>query len=167
MDKLFDLYKSANEKNSWVRVPVINYLRACPLPKAKELLTECEKIDPAAVKRANTFFPTAPQAPATPANKATQANPAGGSESQVAAKEPALLPATTGTSIAAIGSVAASSSAAEQGIVTAVNEGVELAPAARKTPAAPANLWLVLGVPWTVGLTLLAVQWSILRGGAK
>src|SRR5437868_2009938 len=60
MDKLFDLYKNANEKNSWVRVPVVNYLRACPLPKAKELLVECEKIDPAAVKRANTFFPGAP-----------------------------------------------------------------------------------------------------------
>jgi hypothetical protein len=40
-----------------VRVPVINYLRACPLPVAKEKLAELEKIDPAAVKRASTFFP--------------------------------------------------------------------------------------------------------------
>ena len=38
MDRLVDLFKTADEKNSWVRVPVINYLRACPLPKAKELL---------------------------------------------------------------------------------------------------------------------------------
>ena len=60
IDKLFDLYKNGDEKTSWVRVPVVNYLRVCPLPKAKELLKECEKIDPQAVKRANTFFPAKP-----------------------------------------------------------------------------------------------------------
>src|SRR5205814_924590 len=63
MDRLFELYKTANDKNSWVRVPVVNYLRACPLPKAKELLDQCEKIDPSAVRRAN-MFPGAAPAPA-------------------------------------------------------------------------------------------------------
>jgi hypothetical protein len=52
-------------------VPVVNYLRACPLPKAKELLQQCEKIDPQAVKRANTFFPTPSASPAPAAEKAT------------------------------------------------------------------------------------------------
>jgi hypothetical protein len=71
MDKLFELYKNADEKTSWVRVPVVNYLRACPLPKAKALLKECEKIDPQSVKRANTFFPTPSAAPSPSADKAT------------------------------------------------------------------------------------------------
>jgi hypothetical protein len=57
MDKMVQLFKTADEKNSWVRVPVINYLRACPKPEAKKYIEELEKIDPAAVKRANTFFP--------------------------------------------------------------------------------------------------------------
>lgn len=57
MDQLVDLFKNADDKTSWVRVPVINYLRACPLPEAKEHLKELEKIDPDAVRRANTFFP--------------------------------------------------------------------------------------------------------------
>lgn len=57
IDRLTELFKKANEDNSWVRVPVVNYLRACPLPEAKERLTELEKIDPKAVKRAATFFP--------------------------------------------------------------------------------------------------------------
>jgi hypothetical protein len=61
MDRLFDLYKTADPKTSWLRVPVVNYLRTCPLPRAKTLLEECERIDPAAVKRAKTFFPV-PQA---------------------------------------------------------------------------------------------------------
>ncbi len=57
LPKLVKLFKEADEKSSWVRVPVINYLRACPNPEAAEQIKELEKIDPAAVKRANTFFP--------------------------------------------------------------------------------------------------------------
>lgn len=60
MPKLVELFKIADEKSSWVRVPVINYLRACPLPEAKQYMAELEKIDPAAVRRANTFFPFLP-----------------------------------------------------------------------------------------------------------
>jgi hypothetical protein len=57
IDRLSELFKNANDDNSWVRVPVVNYLRACPLPEAKAKLEELEKIDPKAVKRAATFFP--------------------------------------------------------------------------------------------------------------
>lgn len=60
MPRLVELFKIADEKSSWVRVPVINYLRACPLPEAKTYMAELEKIDPAAVRRANTFFPFLP-----------------------------------------------------------------------------------------------------------
>jgi hypothetical protein len=66
MPRLTELFKNADEKSSWVRVPVINYLRACPLPEAKERIEELEKIDPEAVRRANTFFPfNRPAAPAS------------------------------------------------------------------------------------------------------
>src|SRR6185295_6351763 len=63
MDRLVKLFKDADEESSWVRVPVINYLRACPLPKAKEQIEELAKIDPDAVKRANTLFPFGGAAP--------------------------------------------------------------------------------------------------------
>jgi hypothetical protein len=156
MDKLFELYKTANDKNSWVRVPVVNYLRACPLPKAKELLQECEKIDPAAVKRANTFFPGAPGLPSPPADKASQALP----------PKPAS-PVAASHSLPASGTLAAATSApvndGEQ-VAAALNQGVSQAAALRKTPPAPANLWAILGVPWGGGAVLLLAQWSILRG---
>jgi hypothetical protein len=64
VDRLVDLFKTSDENTSWVRVPVINYLRSCPLPVAKEKLAELEKLDPVAAKRAATFFPNAPTAPA-------------------------------------------------------------------------------------------------------
>lgn len=57
MPKLVELFKNADEESSWVRVPVINYLRACPKSEAKKYLEELAKIDPESVKRANSFFP--------------------------------------------------------------------------------------------------------------
>jgi len=64
-DKLFALYKSSDEKTSWVRVPVITYLRVCPLAKAKDLLQECERIDPKAFERARSLILAKPGAPAS------------------------------------------------------------------------------------------------------
>ena len=64
VDRLVDLFKTSDENTSWVRVPVINYLRSCPLPAAKEKLAELEKLDPVAAKRAATFFPNTTTAPA-------------------------------------------------------------------------------------------------------
>ncbi len=57
IDRLAELFRTADEKSSWVRVPVINYLRACPLPEAAKVLEELKEVDPAAFKRATQFFP--------------------------------------------------------------------------------------------------------------
>ena len=56
IDRLTKLFINADADNNWVRVPVVNYLRACPLPEAKEALKKLEEIDPESVRRANTFF---------------------------------------------------------------------------------------------------------------
>jgi hypothetical protein len=57
VDRLGKLFKNAKKESNWVRVPVINYLRACPLPAAETMIAELKKIDSDAVERANTFFP--------------------------------------------------------------------------------------------------------------
>jgi hypothetical protein len=64
MDRLVALFKAADKKSSWVRVPIVNYLRACPLPEAKEQLAALSKIDPDAIRRASTFYPFAPKSEA-------------------------------------------------------------------------------------------------------
>lgn len=77
MDRLVELFKNANDDSNWVRVPVINYLRACPLPKAKERIDELAKLDPETVKRASTlFFPLGAGAPASGDKPADGAPPA-------------------------------------------------------------------------------------------
>ncbi|WP_231742182.1 hypothetical protein [Stieleria varia] len=57
IDRLVQLFKESDEENNWVRVPIVNYLRACPLPKAKDAVKELEEIDPESVRRASVFFP--------------------------------------------------------------------------------------------------------------
>ncbi|MDX1947699.1 MAG: hypothetical protein SFU86_20045 [Pirellulaceae bacterium] len=168
MDKLFDLFKNADEKSSWVRVPVINYLRACPLPHAKELLVECEKIDPAAVKRANNFFPITPTTPAPTPDKAshaippTSANPTADGQTQVAAYEaPVKGPVAAAGRVESIGPPVPPPDDTELALV---NKGASPAAALKKSGPPAANLWAVLGVPWAVGLVLAFVQWSVLRG---
>ncbi len=57
VDRLVKLFKEADESSSWVRVPVVNFLRACPLPEAEDHLAVLAEIDPEAVQRASQFFP--------------------------------------------------------------------------------------------------------------
>ena len=56
IDRLSEMFIKADSENNWIRVPVVNYLRACPLPAAKEALEKLEEVDPESVRRANTFF---------------------------------------------------------------------------------------------------------------
>src|SRR5690606_30755075 len=79
MPRLVQLFKEADEKSSWVRVPVINYLRACPLPEAQQYIAELEKVDPDAVRRANTFFPFGALSSGGGTAGSTEAEPEAGS----------------------------------------------------------------------------------------
>jgi hypothetical protein len=55
VDRLVTLFKEAEADNIFVREPVVNYLRACPLPEAAAAIVELEKVDPEAVRRAATL----------------------------------------------------------------------------------------------------------------
>jgi hypothetical protein len=56
IDRMVKLFTESDPENNWVRVPVVNYLRACPLPEAEAALEKLKEIDPESVRRANTFF---------------------------------------------------------------------------------------------------------------
>jgi hypothetical protein len=152
MERLVKLFKEADEKSSWVRVPVINYLRACPLPESKKFIDELEKVDPAAVKRANTFFPFGPAAAPTGGEKASSndESPVAADTQNIAGEIPPA--ATSGDPIAAAKS-----------IVPASRITPATAPANKPEPSTP-NLLTVVAVPWLAGAVLMAVIWTILRG---
>ena len=54
IDRLVALFKEPDAERG--RVPVVNFIRACPTAIAKERLTELEILDPNAVRRAKSFF---------------------------------------------------------------------------------------------------------------
>lgn len=67
IDRLVKLFVEAEEDNNWIRVPVVNYLRACPKPEAETALEKLREIDPESVRRAGSLFSIPiPQAPAQP-----------------------------------------------------------------------------------------------------
>lgn len=90
MPRLVQLFKEADDKSSWVRVPVINYLRLCPLPEAKKAIDELATIDPDAVKRAQTFFPL--EQPAATGSDTTSAKPEAVIEQPKPDQSSALVP---------------------------------------------------------------------------
>jgi hypothetical protein len=56
IERLEKLFVEAEKDNNWIRVPVVNYLRACPKPEAEAALERLKKVDPESVKRASSFF---------------------------------------------------------------------------------------------------------------
>jgi hypothetical protein len=173
LDKLVELFRNADEKSIFVRPPVVMFVRACPLPEAKEKLKELEKIDPAAVKRANTFFPFGPPKPAADV-KTSSSLPS--TEPVVAAKE------ITGSNVggsnvggsdvggSATGPVAqavtdAPKSASKRG--ASANAGAAPAAAAREKPPVVVNHWAMLGVTALSAAVMLVVQWTLLTGGRR
>jgi len=82
--RLVDIFRDATADNIFVREPIVNYLRSCPLPEAAAALAELETIDPEAVRRAATLaglagltLPTAPASSGSPSPQTTSPQPAG------------------------------------------------------------------------------------------
>jgi hypothetical protein len=150
VERLVKLFKEADTKSSWVRVPIINFLRACPNPEAKLHLEELARIDPEAVKRAETFFPFG----------------GGGPPSELAAAESSAEPTAE-----------PESPAPEAGTEIQPELGAS-APASAEKPAASAakltilhrtasnhlNPLAYLAVFWLAGGVFFAAQWAILAG---
>lgn len=68
LPQLIDLFVTADPKSNWVRVPVVNYVRACPLPEAKVAMEKLTEVDADAVRRASALFPFVTGTPPTGEN---------------------------------------------------------------------------------------------------
>jgi hypothetical protein len=145
IDRLTELFIKADPDNNWVRVPVVNYLRACPLPAAKDALQKLEEVDPESVRRANTFFSI--PVPVRDTESSNSALPVDGDGKFAADAEPS-----------APGPILS-------GRPTADASGVP--PLAALPAPEPVNSWrlaYVLGLALT---TVMIVQFLLLSGGSQ
>jgi hypothetical protein len=107
IDRLVELFEKAEADNIFVREPVVNYLRACPLPQAADAIARLEKIDPEAVRRAATlaaFAGAIGAKPGSTTNSQTSSQTSGGGPNgdqdgdpgdPTMAREPAASPTRT------------------------------------------------------------------------
>lgn len=149
VDRLVELYKNADAKSSWVRVPVVNYMRACPLPEAKKYMQILEKIDPKAVKRANAFFPFGGGTTAPASDDKTSASEA---------EKPALDSGADTKSSSAMPPLKPSGQLASANTMPRSLDRL-----ATEFEAAP-NRWTTLCVVWLAAAVVMLFQWRILRG---
>lgn len=148
IDRLVQLFKDADADNNWIRVPVINYLRACPEDKAKEAIAELEKIDPESVKRANTFFSIPVPARDTTGSQSSVTRPA---KAQIARNVPGALalPIRPGQKTASVSTIA----------------GATVVPPLAATE--PMNPWRLAYVLVLAMATVMIAQFLLLSGGSQ
>jgi hypothetical protein len=153
VDKLSQIFKDAQADNIFVREPIVNYLRACPLPEAAVAVKELEQIDPQACRRAATLAGLAGAIAAAPAASAED-DPGSGAP-------PAIVPPTGAETVdekELVGRVAPVIGA-EEGTAATAAPVEQTAPAA---PAPPATRWKWL--LWAAAVAVIAlVSRALLR----
>jgi hypothetical protein len=189
-ERLVALFKNSDPEKSWARVPIINFLRASPEPRAKEFLVELARIDPKSMERASLFAIPAPAiAPTTAARtdqttaepttessattsdatSSTTAAPAPNTTSSSHAKDPKandLAQSSTGGD--GKGTTQAKGPAADDSSTTKSVAASKLATA--KEPA-DASAQAAYPVSWVVAFPIVAVVllmgliWSVLAMG--
>lgn len=186
LDRLVELYRTADPKTTFVRVPVVNFVRACPLPKAEAALEELKKIDPESVRKANSLFPFSPKS--GDRNKPPQSSYFEGADPEKnGVDQNVALASATSEVVSATGEVASATNEVKTapGVATAeanspsatsssrrrtfaVNAGVAPAKAlAKNSQNTPPNFWLVLGVPWGLGVVCFLAQSWFLSGASR
>lgn len=159
IDRLVELFKSADDKSSWVRVPVINYLRACPLPEASAKIHELKELDPAAFKRATSFFPV-PKAP-TKADSDEKSTNESTSSGKASVKESSSITPRRKYERRIYSDA-----------VVTVEPGMELAVGDNLSPSfvigrAEPNRAFVISVVGMVSLTIWIIMWLAISGAGR
>ncbi|MDA8745748.1 hypothetical protein N9N28_14030 [Rubripirellula amarantea] len=178
IDRLVELFTKADPDNNWIRVPVVNYLRACPLEKADEAIKKLEEIDPESVKRANTFFSVPVPARDSSSDDGTSLP----SDVSDLAFDGMTGPAMTGrTAYLATRPVISTSPRSAMAKLYAAKDSGSVQHAATKhagvqraaTPVAllavsqPANPWRLAYVLLVAALTFMIVPFLLLTGGSQ
>jgi len=147
VERMVRLFKEADQNSKEVRVAIINYLRMCPRPEAKDRAEELAKIDPAAAKRAEIFFPlggenraaSVADAPAPPAKEPVTPDKAEPETSQTSGDATANAPTDLSGQV----------------------------PVLHRTATAKANPLAYLVVFWILGGVFFVAQWAILFGWGR
>ena len=152
IDQLTRIYAEATAENLFVREPIVNYMKACPLPEATAALEKLQEIDPDAVRRAATLAGLAGLATAAADPEAESATGSNGS--------PARVAKVVADDVESDGTMVVSSGSAPEDRAPAAP------PAANTTPAEPPAQPIFRWAFWAAVVLIVAfVSRAILRSG--
>ncbi len=146
IDRLVQLFTEAEPGNNFIRVPVVNYLRACPKPEAAEAIEKLKAIDPDSVRRAGSVYAIPVPAPPTKSPATSMSAP--------------RLPSQSDAKIAMGGTTEKLEAGTEHAFVIA--QGIDL-PADGE--AGEVNRWLVASVTVMAFAFVLSLLYTVLSGG--
>jgi hypothetical protein len=181
-ERIATLFREATDATSFIQIPAIQYMMACPLPEAKTYLEEMARLDPEKVKRAKLSLPFSlrPQvagASAQPSGDASAAAPPVSSPTDAPPPSPA-----EGQSAPPIDSASGSETpaepAGEPGDIPSTPAPAPADAVASSQPPpnspplaiAPENgstgwpPYLVVAIPLMIGVGLYAAMYFVLRG---
>lgn len=182
VEKLTTLFADAGTDNIFVREPVVNYLKACPLPEAAEALVRCEAIDPEAVRRAATlagfaggFAPPGAPGGAAASGEGDESRGAGDASNVDVAAADGATPDTDAADLALAGQVAPVLADADATDDTpAVDPAAEIresaaaqAAASRAAPAAEIPLGGIAWGRWLLWAVVVAVVGLLARAALR
>lgn len=147
VERMVRLFKEADQNTKEVRVAIMNYLRMCPRPEAKERAEELAKIDPAAAKRAEIFFPLGGE------NRAASVADAPTTQPSSPVPPDKREPETSQT--------------ADDATANAPPDLSGQVPVLHRTTTAGANPLAYLVVFWILGGVFFVAQWAILFGWGR
>jgi hypothetical protein len=154
IDRLVELFEKAEADNIFVREPIVNYLRACPLPAAAAAITKLETIDPEAVRRAATLAAFSGALGPKPAGNAAPApqdadpgDPSAAASAASPSRPPVTPPAATPEEMAVAARIPAVLADEE---ATDETPGIDPSRPAAATKPAPAEPRGASGVRWAI-----------------
>jgi hypothetical protein len=152
IDKLVAIYTDATPENLFVREPIVNYMKACPLPEAKVAMEKLREIDPEAVRRAATLAGLAGLTAAGPAGE-TAESPNG---------SPARVAEVVADDVETDGTMVVSPGVRPTAPSSAGKPAADTPPAAADQPGAPVFRWAF----WVAVVVVIAfISRAVLRSG--
>jgi len=174
LDRLVEMFKTADKRNVYVRQPIVTYLTVASEqpgdvgPRATAALAELERLDPKTVEQARSLMAFGALGRARASSNATGATrPA----------DPAATDATQGFAATAadeetdVTGIPDPASYGDGGVASASAAQVSAKkastpPVAEATSPPELNRLLIVGVPLAAAVILMGIYWLILRAGA-
>jgi hypothetical protein len=159
IDKLVAMFKTASRDTIFIREPIVNYLRACPLPEAAAAMQQLERIDPEACRRASQLAGLGGRMVRSPDGEGAESPVEPGADRPPSSETPTTIPPGETRFGGPIGGVVGPGASSDEPIMAP-----EEASGASATPPDAGSVRGPWGISWIVAAAAAALAGIVLGG---